>query len=76
MKTFDTIRYGIALVLLVTGPASVALSTINDVNNWLGRSQWVQDSYLSGRYEELRIYDGALSDAEVAMLAERGPDHP
>jgi hypothetical protein len=27
-------------VNVVTGPASVALKTINDVNNWLGRSQW------------------------------------
>lgn len=27
-------------VLVVTGTATVPLSTINDVNNWLGRSQW------------------------------------
>jgi hypothetical protein len=59
-----------------TAPNAHLMSDLNDVNNWLGRSQWVQDRYLSGRYDELRIYDGALTGAEIAELADRGADLP
>jgi len=59
-----------------TAPNGHLMADLNDVNNWLGRSQWVQDNYLTARYEELRIYDGALSDVEIAELAERGADRP
>jgi hypothetical protein len=58
------------------GDAPFDLSEIDDVNAWLGRSQWIQDRYLAARYEELRIYDRALSDAEVAATFTRGPDAP
>jgi hypothetical protein len=58
------------------GPAEFELAEIDDVNNWLGRSQWVQDYFLAGRYDELRIYDRALSAREVAAQRERGPDDP
>jgi hypothetical protein len=36
----------------------------------------VQDYFLAGRYDELRIYDRALSAREVAAQRERGPDDP
>jgi hypothetical protein len=36
--------------------------------NWLGRSQYAGDSYLDGDLDELRIYDRALSAAEVVEL--------
>ncbi|MGH8311194.1 MAG: LamG domain-containing protein, partial [Steroidobacteraceae bacterium] len=52
----------------------VGLGAINDVNNWLGRSQWRQDFNLPGRYDEFRIYAQALSPAELARLYELGPD--
>jgi hypothetical protein len=53
------------------------LSEIDDVNNWLGRSQWVQDyELLRARYDELRMYDRALSAQEIAELHTRGPDAP
>lgn len=52
------------------------MSDLHDVNNWLGRSQWIQDGYLRGRYDELRIYDGVLGDDEISELAARGPDRP
>lgn len=60
-----------------TRPAR-ALHEIDDVNNWLGRSQWIQDQvvFFRGSYDEFRIYDRALSAAEIALLAERGPDDP
>jgi hypothetical protein len=50
------------------------MGDLQDVNNWLGRSQWIQDRYLQGRYDELRIYGSALSSDEIAQLHERGPD--
>ena len=44
-------------------------------NNWLGRSQWVQDThFMQGTYDEFRIYDVALSDADLAALEAAGPD--
>ena len=54
--------------------APFTLSQIDDVNAWLGRSQWIQDRNLAARYEELRIYDRALSSAEIAAMFARGPD--
>ncbi len=52
------------------------LSAINDVNDWLGRSQWVQDLYLRGSLDEFRIYDAALDDAAVAAIDTAGSDVP
>jgi hypothetical protein len=49
------------------------LSDIDDVNNWLGRSQWEQDFNLPGVFESFEIYDVALSDAEVRELFQSGP---
>lgn len=62
-------------VLLATGPAGVALKDINDVNNWLGRSQW-NDPMFQGNYDEFRIYDTALNPLEVAASFVAGPATP
>jgi hypothetical protein len=62
--------------LEATSPHVHALSQLEDVNNWLGRSQWVQDGNLFARYDELRIYDRALNGDTVRLLEERGPDRP
>lgn len=62
-------------VQVVTGPANVALSTINDVNNWLGRSQWA-DPMFQGSFNEFRIYNTALSPVEVAASYASGPNTP
>jgi hypothetical protein len=37
--------------------------------NWIGRSQFKNDSYLNGKVDDFRVYDGALSATEVAALA-------
>jgi Concanavalin A-like lectin/glucanases superfamily/Alginate lyase len=39
--------------------------------NWLGRSQYAADPYLSGRLQDFRLHSGALTDAQVAALAGR-----
>ena len=61
---------------IARGPAPFTLSQIRDWNVWLGRSQWVQDYNLQGRYEELRIYDRALTDAQVREAFDRGYNRP
>ena len=50
------------------------LSAIDDVNNWLGRSNYTDDADLDGEYDEFRIYGAALSDAEIAESFRAGPD--
>lgn len=55
-------------------PMTAPLSEIDDVNNWLGRSQYAADPHYPGTYTELRIYASALSACAMATLAEWGPD--
>lgn len=55
--------------------ATQALSSIQDVNNWLGRSQYSGDAFYNGQMHEFRIYDNALSAVQVAANAEAGPDN-
>lgn len=62
-------------VLLATGPAAVPLKSINDVNNWLGRSQW-NDAMFAGSYNDFRIYDNALNPVEVASSYVAGANQP
>jgi hypothetical protein len=51
-----------------------SLLSIPDVNNWLGRSQWSGDFNTDGIYDEFRVYDYALTPAEIAGNFEAGPD--
>jgi Concanavalin A-like lectin/glucanases superfamily len=68
------------VVLYVNGvkasesPWPQALSEVNDVNVWLGRSQFNGDPELSAVFHEFRVYKAALSEAEVAASFEGGPD--
>jgi hypothetical protein len=54
-------------------PAVIPLNTINDVNCWLGKSNW-NDPAFNGTFDEFRMYDGAMSDADVAAEFAAGPD--
>lgn len=49
------------------------LNTFDDVNNWLGRSQW-GDPLFDGSYDEFRIYDEAPADEYVANSFTAGPN--
>ena len=61
-------------VPIASGGAPLALSGIVDTNNWLGRSQFSQDPFFAGHYDEFRIYGGLLSDEDVAADYTAGPD--
>jgi len=60
-------------VLIDSGLITVPLSTINDFNNWLGRSQF-NDPNFAGSFNEFRIYEGAMTPAQVAASFAAGPD--
>jgi hypothetical protein len=49
------------------------LSAIDDVNNWLGRSQFAVDTRFGGSFLEFRIYDQALTQQQLADSLALGP---
>jgi hypothetical protein len=53
-----------------------ALSAIDDVNDWIGRSQWTNDHTFAGIIDEFRIYGRSLSPCEIADLNAAGPNSP
>ena len=56
------------------GDTDIPLSEINDVNNWLGRSNWTNDANLEGSYDEFRIYDYALTEGQAVGSFLAGPN--
>ncbi len=46
-------------------PSSLGVTT----QNWLGRSQYPADGYYNGLLDDFRIYNTALSDAEIRAIA-------
>jgi hypothetical protein len=54
----------------------VDLSLVNDVNCWLGKSQFGIDPELNATYYEFRIYDAALTSEQIDMSFVAGPDPP
>ena len=58
------------------GPLPAALSSVVDDNAWLGRSQYEQDLYFAGSFDEFRIYSAPLTDAQLSAIASAGPDAP
>jgi hypothetical protein len=49
------------------------LASIEDVNNWLGRSQFAVDTRFGGSFLEFRIYDQALTRAQLVESLTFGP---
>jgi hypothetical protein len=61
--------------LLGTRATRLKLSDIEDVNDWLGQSQFSQDkSNFAGTYTEFRIYGQALSVCALRQTLRKGPD--
>lgn len=59
-----------ALVNQATGLGTLA--QIDDVNNYLGKSQYSGDPGFAGTYHEFRIYNAALTAAQVQALNTAG----
>src|SRR5262249_6425695 len=58
-----------------TGTAPKPLSAMNnvDVNNWLGKSQFGADPLWPGKFDEFRIYTGAMTPSQAAASFAAGP---
>ena len=50
------------------------LADLDDVNNWLGRSNWSGDAMFDGLFNEFRIYDQALTNRQIFANFQAGPD--
>ncbi len=49
---------------MTLNPSKLGLTT----QNWLGWSQYASDAYLKGKVDELRVYNRAITVAEVTEL--------
>lgn len=50
------------------------LSQLNDVNNWIGRSQFSADNLANASFDEIRLYNHVLSVAQITANYGAGPD--
>jgi hypothetical protein len=62
-----------ALVASATGTFNPT-SRFTDYSAWLGRSQWDRDPYFNGSYDEFRIWQGILTDQDIAGHYAAGPN--
>jgi hypothetical protein len=62
--------------LLGSSVAEVDPSQAEYTNFWLGRSNFQKDPFFNGSINEFRIYDNALSTADVANSFAAGADAP
>ena len=62
--------------VLVASSSNVinATSRFMDYTDWLGRSQWDRDPFFSGSFNEFRIWQGVLSEQDIASHFAAGPD--
>ena len=60
--------------LVATADVNFRLTNIEDVNNWLGRSNFTNDSLASATYHEFRLYNHVLTAAEISADFVAGPD--
>lgn len=55
-------------------PTLLGPSTLDDLNVWLGRSNWSGDSNADATFDEARLYDYALNAQQVLGNYQAGPD--
>ena len=70
----DTITLYVDGMLQSAKAFSATLDSLDDVNNWLGRSQYAADAQFVGSIEEFRIYDVALTRPQVDLSFASGPE--
>ncbi len=54
--------------------ATISLAGINDINNWIGRSQYDADPEFNGEILDFRIYAAALDQEQVQLSFSLGAD--
>jgi hypothetical protein len=59
---------------LASQPTAITPAKIDDRNNWLGKSQYTGNPGYDGSFEEVRIYNVALSSCQLHALLVRGPE--
>lgn len=59
---------------LTSMTTTALLSDLNDVNVWLGRSNWSADQNTQGEFDEARVYDYVLTPGQALGNASAGPD--
>jgi len=60
--------------LVAQSPAfNASLTNLNDVNNWLGRSNWTGDANTDGTYDQFEIYNTAFTAGEAQAAFAAGP---
>lgn len=57
-----------------TDTGGVGLDTVDDTVLWLGRSQWTGDNTANASWNELRMYDGIMSEVAITVNSVLGPD--
>ncbi len=62
-------------VLAAIGSISIPFSSLVDSHDYLGRSGYNSDPYLSGTIKEFRVYSGDMSAVQVAADYAAGPDN-
>lgn len=72
--TNDTLSLYLDGSLKASVPFQGELAAIDDVNNWLGRSQFIADREFGGTFYEFRIYAAALTEAQLTVSYAAGPD--
>jgi uncharacterized repeat protein (TIGR03806 family) len=60
--------------LVASGSVTFHLSELEDVNNWLGRSQWNILSNAHAAYDEVRLYNHVFSAQDVSNSFAAGAD--
>jgi hypothetical protein len=67
--------------MTAAGAVTLALGSINDTNNWLGRSLYTApisstyfDPYFNGSFDEFRIYSGLLTAQQITANFLSGPE--
>lgn len=71
-QTLSLYLQGVLLGSQATG--TTTLARLNDIDNYIGRSQWTFDEEFQGVYDEFRIYSAALTRPQLAALVAAGPD--
>lgn len=69
----QVVLYTNGFLAAVNNSATTAISAVNDVYSYLGRSLYTSDPYAPLSVTEFRIWNGALSAQQVALDAASGP---